>query len=116
MRVNSLLCIDLKTKLQDEVLMRPGKEYIGLLRRDEPTEDYGFDDSHYTFIETLHPAASKRNPYLYKGRHFTITRKDDNTLRLNFRPMRIGGNFSIDSYSLDVCNELRQALTGLLEE
>lgn len=36
MKTNTELCIDLKTKLQNDVLMKPGKDYPGILRREIP--------------------------------------------------------------------------------
>lgn len=116
MKVNTELCIDLKTKLQNEVLMKPGKDYPGILRHDAPSEEFGFDDGHYTFIETLPSTAGKRNPHVFSGEYITITRRDDGSLRPNFKPMKVDENFTIDSYAIGVMNELRDALKGLIEE
>ncbi len=116
MRTNTELGCDLKTKLQNDVLMKPGKEYSGILRRDETNEKYGFDDSHFTFIETLPPTACKRNPRLFDGEHITVTRRDDGSLRPNFKPIKMDRSFTVDGYALAVCNELRQALKGLVGE
>ena len=115
MKVNTELCIDLKTKLQDEVLMKPGKDYPGILRRDAPSEDFGFDGSHYTFIETLPSTDGKRNPRIFDGKYLTVTRRDDGSYRPNFKPIKVGVGFSVDGYAIGVCNELRQALSGLVE-
>ena len=48
MKTNMELCIDLMTKLQDDVLMEPGKDYPGILRREIPSEEFGFDDGRYS--------------------------------------------------------------------
>jgi hypothetical protein len=53
MKTNTELCIDLKTKLQNDVLMKPGKDYPGILRRNNPNEEFGLDDNSYTFVETI---------------------------------------------------------------
>ena len=117
MKVNTELCIDLKTKLQNEVLMEPGKDYSGILRRDTPSEEFGFDESHYTFIETLPLTAGKRNPHVFVGEYITVTRRDDGSARPNFKPMpQLGANLSVDNYAFEVYRELREALKGLLEE
>lgn len=116
MKMNTVLCCDLKTKLQTEVLMTPGKDYPGILRRDIPSEDFGFDDDHYTFIETLHPTAGKRNPHVFDGQFITVTRRDDGSYRLNFKPLKVGADFSLESYAIGVYNEIRQALNGLIEK
>ncbi len=116
MKVNTELCIDLKTKLQNEVLMKPGKDYPGILRRDAPSELFGFDDSHYTFVETVPLKASKRNPRVFVGRYISITRREDGSLNLNFKSLKVEAGFSVDGYAIGVCNELRNALKGLVEE
>ena len=116
MKVNTELCVDLKTKLQNEVLMKPGIDYPGILRRDVVSEDYGFDDSHYTFIETLPSTAGKRNPHVFNGTYITITKRDDGSLRPNFKPMKVDADFSIVGYAFGVAKELIKALKGLIEE
>lgn len=112
MKVN----VDLKTKLRNEVLMKPGKEYPGILRRDVESEDNGFDDSHYTFIETLPSTTGKRNPHVFIGKYITITRRDDGNLRPNFKPMLVDANFSIMGYAFGVAKELIKALKGHIKE
>ena len=115
---NTEFSCEVKTVLHSDRRMKPGKEYTGMLRLDNDaiTEDYYYRDSHYTFVETLPTTAGKRNPHVFRGKYITITRRDDGSLRPNFKPMKIGAGFSIDSYAIGVCDELRQALTGLLEE
>lgn len=117
MKTNTELNINLKTKLQNDVLMKLGKEYTGLLRRDIPSEDFGFEDSHYTFIETIPSSASKRNPHIFEGRYLTVTKRVDGKLRPNFKPMpKIDKNFNLEQYALGVFNELCMGLGGLVEE
>lgn len=94
--------------------MKAGREYTGILRRDVNIDEFHYDE-HYTFTETL-PWTMKRNSRVFAGRYITITRRDDGTLRLNFRPLRTDSDFSIDGYAIGVCNELRQALEGLVGE
>ena len=115
MKVNTELCINLKTKLQNEVLMKPGKEYPGIMRRDTPSEKFGFDERHYTFIETLPSTAGKRNPHVFDGQFITVTRRDDGSYRLNFKPLKTGADFSLERYALGVYNEICIALGGLIE-
>lgn len=113
---NTELCVDLKTFLRKDVLMNPGVWYPGLLMRDLPKEEYGFDEYHYTFIEALPSTAGKRNPRVFAGEYITITRRDDGSLRPNLRPMKVDENFSVDAYAMGVMNELRNALKGFVEE
>ena len=116
MNINTELCIDLKTKLQKDVIMKPGKDYQGILRRDIPSEDYGFDNCHFTFVETVPPTAGKRNPHVYEGDYITVTRRDDGTYRPNFKPMKVGADFTVAKYAAGVANELLWALEGLIRK
>lgn len=115
MKVNTELCVDLKTKLQNDVIMIPGKEYTGVLRHDKPKETlFGPEDSHFTFRETQPSTAGKRNQQVFYGKFITITRRDDGTLRPNFKPVKMEVGFSASSYATGVANELLWALTSLL--
>ena len=100
------LCIDLKTFLRSDRRAKINKDYMGVLTRD--------DEDHYTFIKTVPLMAAKRNPHVFRGEYITVTRRDDGSLRPNFKPMPL--SMSVDGYALGVCNELRQALKGLVEE
>ena len=116
--VNTDLGCDVKTILRVDRCMKTGKEYQGVLRRDSDTiiDDFLYRDPHYTFVETIHPTACKRNPHVFIGKYITITLNDDGSLRPNFRPMKVDDDFTVDGYALGVCNELRQALKGLVEK
>ena len=114
---NTELGCDVKTILRSDRKMKVGKTYRGVLTRDydRVVDDILYLDAHYTFVETL-PWTMKRNPRVYAGKHITVTRRDDGSLRLNFRPVKMGHDFSIDGYAIAVCNELREALKGLVGE
>ena len=114
MNTNMELCVDLKTILRSDRIMKPGKEYHGVLRRDVEIDDFHFDER-FEFTETL-PWTAKRNPKLFDGRYITVTRKDDGTLRLNFKHFNMGAGFNIERYALWVHNEICMALRGLVEE
>ena len=115
---NTEFACDLKTILTNDTRMKTGREYRGVLRRDTDTvvDEFLYRDAHYTFIETLPTTASRRNPRLYDGEHISLTRLADGTIRLNFKRLKTGAGFSVDGYALAVCNEIRQALAGLLGE
>ena len=115
---NTELSVDLKTILRSDRTMRIGKEYPGVLRRDSDADidEFRCRDPHYTFVETVRTAAQKRNPHVFVGEYITVTRRDDGTLRLNFRPLRIEPGFSVERYAIGVSNELLWALEGLVEE
>ena len=107
---NTDLCMDVKTFLQTDRRTKIGKDYPGVLRRDT--------DDHYTFVEILPfiQVDVKRNPRVFDGKYITVTRRDDGTLRPNFKPMVTGKGFSVVVYAVGVMNELRRALSGLLEK
>lgn len=111
------LCVDLKTCLRSDRSMTTGKEYHGVLRRDSDAEieEYRCHDPHFTFVETV-SWLSKRNPRVYIGKYITVTRCDDGSLRLNFRPLKTGEHFNLERYALAVYNEICMALYGLVEE
>ena len=115
---NTDLAVDLKTLLRSDTYMNTGKEYQGVLRRDQDAciEDFRCRDAHYTFIETKPLTAGKRNLRLFDGELITVTRRDDGSLRPNFKQVKMGADFSVDSYAIAVMGELRQALGGLVEE
>ncbi len=97
--------------------MKVGKDYQGVLRRDSEgvVEEYLSRDPHFTFIETVPHIVEKRNPQVFRGEFITITRRDNGTYRPNFRPMKIGADFSVEKYAAGVANELLWALEGLIE-
>ena len=111
---NTTLCCYLKTVLQSDRVMKLGKDYQGMLRRDVETDEFLFDE-HFTFVETL-PQVEKRNPRVFDGKFITITRRDDDTLRFNFKPIKDWANFNAEEYAIAVGNEILWALEGLVEE
>ena len=108
---------DVKTLLRSDRKMKVGKDYQGILRLDSEAivEDFLFRDPHYTFIETL-PWSMKRNPKVFNGKYISVTRRDDGTLRLNFKPLKMDAGFSVERFSFGVYREVHLALEGLVEE
>ena len=116
---NTELGCDVKTFLRNDRRLQTDKGYLGVLRLDSETEidEFRCRDAHMTFIETVPMTAGKRNPHVYVGEYITVTRRDDGSLRPNFKPMpQLGTNMSVDNYAFEVYCELRQALKGLVEE
>lgn len=114
---NTDLGCDVKTILHSDRKMKVGKDYQGVLRLDAEgvVEEYMSRDSHYTFVETL-PWSTKRNPRVFNGKYITVTRRDDGSLRPNFKPMKVDRDFSAYRYALAVFNELMWALEDLVEK
>jgi len=116
---NTELGCDVKTILRSDRRMQTGKEYPGVLRLDAEADidEFRCRDAHMTFIETVLMTAGKRNPHVFDGEYITLTRRDDGSLRPNFKPMpKLGANLSVDNYAFEVYRELRGALKGLVEE
>jgi len=115
---NTELCVNLKTLLRSDVHMKVGKEYQGVLKLDSESivDEFLYRDTHYTFTETVHLTAGKRNPHVFDGEFITVTRRDDGSYRLNFKPLKTGADFSLERYALGVYNEICIALGGLIEE
>ena len=86
---NTHLGVNVKTVLNNDRIMRVGKEL---------------------------PWSMKRNPRVYNGRYISVTRQDNGNLRPNFKPLKMGDDFSLERYALGVYNELCIALGGLVEE
>jgi hypothetical protein len=112
---NTELSVDLKTVLHSDKRMKAGKDYQGVLRRDVESEEFRYDE-HFTFVEILRPKAEKRNPHVFDGKYITVTRRDDGSLRPNFKPMKVDRDFSVYRYALGVFNELMWALEDLIEK
>ena len=112
---NTHLSVDLKTLLRSDSKMKAGKNYQGILRRDEICEEFRYEE-HFTFVETVPQTAGKRNPHVFDGQYITVTRRDDGSLRLNFKELRMGAGFKVERYALGVYNELCMALGGLVEK
>ena len=115
---NTELSVDLKTILRSDRSMKTGREYQGVLRRDSDADidDYRCQDAHFTFVETVPVSAGKRNPHVFDGEFITVTRRDDGSLRPNFKPMKIDKDFSVYRYALGVFNELMWSLEDLIEK
>jgi hypothetical protein len=113
---NTDLSVNLKTILRSDRKMKPCKDYQGVLRLDAEgtVEEFLSRDTHYTFVETL-PWTTKRNPRLFNGKYISITRRPDGSLRPNFRPMKVGADFSVEKYAVGVANELLWGLESLIE-
>ena len=105
---NTDLCMNVKTFLRSDRITQIGKDYQGVLTRDE--------EDHYRFIEILPPAAQKRNPRVYNCELFTISLRDDGSLRMNVKPIKSGPDFSVDGFALRMSDEIRHALQGLVGE
>ena len=105
---NTDLCVDLKTILLDDCIAMLGKDYQGVLKKDK--------EHHYTFREIQSPTAYKRNPRIYNGKYITLTLRKDGSPQFNFKAVRLDADFNAERYALEVYNEIREALSCLVEK
>ena len=109
--MNTHLCVNLKTRLVTDVMMKRGKRYVGWLTRDKVNTDYVFDDEHFTFTEIEDITRVKHNPKVFEGRYISLTLRDDGTLRPNFKMLAtLTSDFSLEKYTRGVYEELHMAL------
>ena len=104
---NTDLCMDVKTLLRTDRVTKIGKNYRGVLMRD--------GEDHYTFLESLRPAAVRRNPHVYTGKCINVSRMKDGTLYPSFNRPRYTQNFSFQDFCREAAEELIM-VTGLVEE
>lgn len=117
--VDTNLGCDVKTVLRSDRRMEAGKEYQGIFRLDAEavTDEFLCRDAHFTFFEAaLPPSSQRRNVRLFEGRHITCTVRTDGKLRLNFKGLKPESLRNVDSFALEVANEIQSALRGLVEE
>ena len=99
----------MKTLLQSDPLARIGKTYRGCFVVD--------DEFNATFVEEAPREREKRNLRLFDGEFITLTyRLSDGHVRLNFKEIALKGRGNIDAYAIGVMDEIRQALSGLIEK
>ena len=115
---NTDLGCDVKTILRSDRKMKVGKEYPGVFRLDGEgfVEEFLSRDSHYTFTEVISAKVVKHNPRVFDGEYVSITLRDDGTPRPNFKLKRLLRESDVNDFVFGVCNELRQALGGLVGE
>ena len=114
---NTDLGCEVKTLLRSDVRMKVGKEYQGIFRLDSEAivDEFLCRDPHYTFVETVPLTAGKRNQHVYNGQFITVTKRDDGSLRLNFKELKMGAGFKVERFALGVFNEICMALEGRVE-
>ena len=78
MKKNITLCIDLKTILQEDALLNPGKCYRGVLSRTS--------DDQYLFEEAVTSGRTDhRNPKLYHGRYVSLVHMQNGKYQVHMR-------------------------------
>jgi len=116
MKKNVSLCIDLTTQLQHDALPLAGKTYLGFLECKTPSDSSPYSDQ-FAFEELkVSPTVVRRNVCTFNGEHITATRRlTDGNPRLNFKNLHLDGSFNVDRFSIEVMNEIREALKDYKE-
>lgn len=100
MRKNINLCIDLKTVMQNTVLLEKGQCYTGILTCENETL--------YRFEETLHKPRAARNPKLFDGNFVSMTRMMNGKYKIHLKTME--KNIDHDKFAFNVYSEIIDAL------
>ena len=108
MKSNTICCVDVKTFLHKDPVMKAGKPYVGVLTQD------GADHLRFEEGKTVR-SDYKRNPHVFEGDLITVTKRDNGSYRINYKDANIGSDLSVDGYAIMVCNEIREAFKGLVE-
>ena len=58
-----------------------------------------------SFIAKLTCSTTPAPPTFFV-KHITITRKDDGTYRLNFKPLKMDADYSVDVFAIEVCEDI----------
>ena len=104
-----MLCIDLRTLLREDSLLKVGKAYFGSLVLD--------DEFGASFVERGCMAPEKRNFRLFNGQFITLTyRFRDGHVRFNFKEANAGEDFDVERFAIGVMCEIWQAWDYLVKE
>ena len=102
MNKNTNLCVDLKTIMQEDVLLNEGQCYRGCLTRD--------GEDHYLFEEEAHTSGvrHKRNPKLYDGKYVSMVRMQNGKFQMHLKTM--DENLDREKFAFGVYSEIVNAL------
>lgn len=100
---NTNLCVDLKTKMQEDVLLTIGHCYRGVLTRDE--------DDHYLFEEEVHTTGHrpKRNPKLYDGNYCSLVHMQNGKYQFHMKTIEASPKLDANSVAMEVAQEIVEA-------
>ena len=104
MKKNTILCVDLKTILQEDTLLRQGQTYRGVLTRNA--------EHHYLFEEEAHTSGRthRLNPKLYVGHYVTLVRRQDGRYQLHCRAFEADTLGKRNELASKIFTELVEAL------
>ena len=102
MKKNITLCIDLKTILQEDALLNPGKCYRGVLSRTS--------DDQYLFEEAVSSGRlARRNPKLFDGRYVSLVHMQNGKYQVHMRTIDASTAIDRKQLAFSVYSELLTA-------
>lgn len=102
MKKNNNLCIDLKTTMQEDALLRIGQCYRGVLTR-KSEESYLFEEA----VPTSH--AHPRNPKLFSGRYVSLVHMQNGRYQVHMRTIDASDGQDRKELAFKVYSELLNA-------
>ena len=121
---NTELCVDLKTILLNDPVMKMNMAYPGTLVKDgeehflftsdawmqKAVDKVLSEENIVGWDDAVTSKPEKRNEHIFKGKYINMTVRDDGTPRLNFREVNWTAGFNIFSYAMGVMDEVTKAL------
>ena len=101
MKKNTILCVDLKTVMQNDVLLAEGKCYNGVMTRD------GID--HYRFEESVRKGRPQRNPKLFDGKYCSLVHMQNGRYQIHMKTINASAITDPTDFAFKVYSELLNA-------
>ncbi|MDO4215733.1 MAG: hypothetical protein Q4D12_07455 [Bacteroidales bacterium] len=102
MEKNTNLCVDLKTVMQQDVLLAKGHTYRGCLTRN--------GEDHYLFEEAVRlDRHGKRNPKLFDGEYISLVHMQNGRYQVHMRTIDASSGIDRNELAFRVYSELLNA-------
>ena len=103
MKKNTILCVDLKTVMQNDVLLEKDKCYNGVMTRD------GID--HYRFEESVRKGRPPRNPKLFDGKYCSLVHMQNGKYQIHMKTINASAVENRNVLAFEVYGELLKAFS-----
>jgi len=100
---NTNLCVDLKTVMQNVIILPEGCTFYGALTRD------GVD--HYRFEEAVRKNVPKRNPKIFDGNYLSLVHMQNGKYKCHMKTITASPDLNAYQLATKVFNELIQAFS-----
>ena len=105
MKKNTNLCVDLKTVMQNDVLLVEGQCYTGVLTRDSK--------DHFLFEEAVRKGRTPRNPKLFDGKFISMVRMQNGRYQCHLKTFNPSKDLDRKELAFKVYSELLNAFSIL---